>query len=336
MAEKPLVVIVDEEARKNLKQLSFRWFFNSQKQDDKEWIIETPMGKTREVKGTLVTDHRLGEHTEEYLYLELTTHCHFKCKHCGVGEDVQSEGIKFVTNELGDAEYMTTEFAEKLAATFPDSGRVIPRNVFYGGGEPLIAPARFKDIHSIIGTATRPSPIVKGEVRSTRPHVITNGYSIPLTEDNFMAFLKETNISHGDFIYFSTSDAHQRQYARASELGLASGYVPPVDHPYEALGEKIILLGGLCEKLGIGFRPLVLGDRNGKDLRSYILKKANDDLAKNLIYSMNELELFGSREPCGNGQETSIRFNGDTFPHCYDIFKHTPKVGITGLLIGEK
>jgi hypothetical protein len=323
MGARPLVVIIDEEARANLSSLGFRWFYSGKKQEDNEWIIETPVGEKRKVTGTLVGDHRLGEHSEEYLYLELTPYCQFRCSHCGIQDDVVSTGLEKAVRD--DVKYMTPEFAEKIAATFTQSGRVPARQLVYGGGEPLISPGKFGEIHPIFKNA-----------HNTKCIVITNGYSIPLFEGFFEEFLAMTNISAPDNIYISSSDAHSLQYAKIAEKNLGLGLLPDVENNKEALSAKILRIKRLCKVNSIGFRPIVLGERNGIDLRAYILKAANEELAKEILNDANYIEKDGKREPCRQGQETSIRANGDVYPYCFDIYRKEHKIGVAGLLTGGK
>jgi len=320
MDAKPLVVIIDEEARANLDSLGFRWFYKGKRQEDREWTVETPVGEERKITGTLVEKHRLGEHSEEYLYLELTPYCQFSCAHCGIQDDVISTGLKKAVRD--DAKYMTSEFAWKLAATFKQSGRVIPRQIVYGGGEPLISPNKFGEIHSIFRNA-----------HNARCIVITNGYSIPVFDSLFEEFLRTAGIRAPDNIYVSSSDAHNLQYSRIAEKNTSPELIPSVESRDDVLPAKILDIKRLCKVHGIGFRPIVLGKRNGEDLRAYILKAANEELAKELLRDANYIEKDGKRDPCSQGQETSVRANGDIYPYCFDIYRKEHKIGVAGLLL---
>lgn len=315
---KELVVIIDEESRKS--SLSQRWFPNGKKQNDKWYNIENPLGEKKRVYGTLVTPHNLGRHAEEYLYLEITDTCNFHCSHCGVKENINGVALEQVV--FPGARYMTDDFLSlfsKEVEKIKERQIGEDRTLYYGGGEPLLAPEEFKRVNSYFKNLER-----------TKKIVLTNGCPLPLKKSAFKKFIKENDI---EALFITYTPAHKLQYVVIAQnaKGLKD-YIPKNVPPEEALEEKISIIGSHCVSLKIPFMANVVenakGNGKGKpfsyDLRRYIIDKA----VKSKIFETHE---DGVREPCSQGYELSVRSNGDMYPHCYDIFAKTNKVGVVGL-----
>ncbi|MBI4453690.1 hypothetical protein HY636_03525 [Candidatus Woesearchaeota archaeon] len=339
LLNKPLVAIIDEEGRHNLNALGFRWFFRSQQRNDRVYSIETPTGEIRTISGTLVEEHKLNEHAGEYLYLELTNSCNFRCTHCGIKEglDYSPDGRLI----WPDAVYVTEEFARKLSSAL--QGNPYPflfRNIFLGGGEPLIAPHKFAKVYSALCGLERTAVIAT-----------TNACALPLDFKAFEDFITGIGLP---YLFLSCSQAHQQQYAGLAKAGKFSYHIPSNVSPEYALHEKAKLVAEYCQKLGVGFTINVVekrykiyetrGKKSSKtnanlihDLRRYILESAKAKRSEEVrMPEIIQTEVDGYRQPCSQGQELAIRSNGDIYPHCYDVFTRTNKLGVIGLLIREE
>lgn len=316
MSGKPLVVIIDEEARSNLEPLNFRWFGQGRKQNDQSYLVETPIGEQREVRGTLIRSPNLRSHAQEYVYLELTPVCNFSCRHCGVRNT-----LDFTRNFLDESvSYLTgdflTLFLEAMPVAYHDTVNNTHssfglRNVFFGGGEPLIAPNKFRRVKDLFD-----------ELENTRSYVATNGVMLPLDKQDFIEFMERLD---NPYLVLSCSESHINQYARLAVSGDHSKYVPYWGNPREAFIHKAELLQSYCDELEIGFKVNVV-DSGSKELRSRIIKSAHN-------LNVFETTVDGTRIPCSQGQELSIRANGNVYPHCYDIFNGHNKLGVMGLLV---
>jgi hypothetical protein len=323
MSEKPLVVIIDEEARSNLDILNFRWFFQGRKQNDQRYLIETPVGKKKEVQGTLIENPDLKDHAQEYVYLELTDVCNFNCRHCGV-----KDSLDFTRNLVDDSvTYLTENFLRAFTGAIKrryqidrqtSSGRG-HRNVFFGGGEPLISPLNFRRVKDMFDSLKSINP----SEAHTNIYVATNGVMLPLDQQEFQDFMGSIG---KPYLILSSSDAHVNQYARLATDSEHGKYVPNWCDPKEALFEKADLIQEYCQNLGVGFVVNLVESRYG-ELRKNIIKSAHEDLK---IFSTT---ADGNRIPCSQGQELSVRANGNVYPHCYDIFNGHNKLGVMGLLI---
>jgi hypothetical protein len=308
-----LVVVVDAQAHEKLKDLNFRYFIQAKKQRVRNYTLETPLGNRRKVSGTLVARPNFKQHSAEYLYLEVNNTCNFSCPPCGVGNKINHIKLAQIINE--DAHYITPEFVSTLASKIqnhPYAGLV--RKMFYGGGEPLLSPKKFRTLMDGFEGIERTIHVVA-----------TNGCTLPLDYDKFAAFVEEIG---RPYIFLSVSEHHKGQYARLSrEAGeKLAQYIPQNVQPEHALEEKARIIGEHCENLGIGFTVNVLeypDTHTEKDLREHIIKSDIEIIST---------ELNGHRQPCSQGQELAIRSNGDIYPHCYDIFTGTNRIGVVGLL----
>jgi len=321
--EKPLVVIVDESSRDNLLSLGYRWFAEAEKSRKQgNYVIETPLGIKREINGVLLKSPRLDEHSAEYLYLELTNTCNFSCRHCGIKGDIIH--IDDMTDE--NAKYMTPEFAEKLSFAIKHHPfEALRRNLFYGGGEPFIAPEKFRVINKIFSKLERTTEIV-----------ITNGCQLPLEQEELYNFM--FNIGN-PYTFFTLSPQHKAQYASLSKSGRANPEKIPVNvSPEKAIHEKIKIMQKYYGRKSSGFTVLSLMDKNGRykiletELRNHIIKMALKKRREINIVNILENE---QRQPCSQGQELAIRSNGDLYPYCTDIFNGHPKLGVIGLLLSK-
>lgn len=316
MAKKrELVVVVDKEARETLSGLSFRYFHAARREKDRTYILRTPLGERRRVKGTLVRNPNLREHAAEYLYLEVNDSCNFACSYCGVGGDIRHTKLAQLVNE--EARYITPEFVSSFAESImvqPFTGLV--RKFFYGGGEPLLNPKEYKRVTDGFGKVGRTIHIVS-----------TNGCNLPLGYNEFASFVQGIN---SPYIFLTVSEEHKRQYAslRQEDSEELARYIPQNVQPEHALEEKVKIIGKHCEKLGIGFTVNVVegidSPTTEKDLRQHIIDSGIEVIVT---------ELNGHRDPCSQGQEMAIRSNGDLYPHCYDIFTGKNKIGVVGLLV---
>jgi len=310
---KPLVVIVDQEARRNLVSLDFKWFPSSREIRNGHYLIETPIGERVEVEGTLVEDPNLDVHAAEFLYLEVTPACQLNCAHCGVkGDALKTKGE--VT--LNTVPYLTEEFALALGENmknYPYSK--MQRSFFFGGGEPLIAPEKFSRLQEILQNLPQTYRIVT-----------TNGLSLPLEEEKFAAFMEYI---HKPQLMLSLSQAHRQQYEILARKGGFPGYIPNVP-PEQALFEKAAILHRHCVKLGLPYAINAV-ERSphalATELRELILHSAT--LEPNIVCTT----IDGSRNPCSQGEEMAIRSNGRIYPHCYHIFNGKYYIGRMGLLI---
>lgn len=313
---KQLIVIIDEESKKN-QELVSRWFPGSEhKTKMRNYTIETPLGKKVKLKGSIIRDPAISECSSEYLYLELTNSCNFMCEHCGVKGNV--EHSKSIINK--DAEYITNRFVDALFESmkhhqFPG----MRRSLFYGGGEPLVNPDKFMRINKKLN-----------KLENTINVVITNGCSLPLDEHGFYDSIMDIGSPQ---IYFTLSPSHKQQYSLLAEKGKSKRKIPSKVKPGKAIYEKIGIISKYCKNFNIGFTVLNLMDRDYKnkklegDLRKHIIERA---LGETSIYQIENNE---KREPCSQGQELAIRTNGDLYPYCTDIFNGYPKIGIIGLLV---
>jgi hypothetical protein len=194
----------------------------------------------------------------------------------------------------------------------------VDRNLFYGGGEPLIAPAKFAKINKKLS-----------RLKNTNNIVATNGCALPLDKDEFQYFVEQIG---NPFIFLTLSPDHQRQYSQLAAVGTFPDKIPSDVDPAKAIYEKIGIINEYCADLGIGFTTLNLMDKKGKhaklegDLRKHIIERA---LREVNIHHIPENER---RDPCSQGQELAIRANGDLYPYCTDIFNGHPKLGVIGLL----
>ncbi|MBS3121252.1 hypothetical protein J4434_00010 [Candidatus Woesearchaeota archaeon] len=328
--EKPLVVIIDEESRSNLESLKFRWFSDGESRNDKVYSIETPKGEIKTIKGTLIDEPKLSEHAGEYLYFELTSACNFSCRHCGI-----MNGLEHTPQgELiwSDAAYVTEEFAETLGRALKGNPYpLLHRNIFLGGGEPLINPHKFAKIYSALSGLEKTTTIAT-----------TNGCALPLKFEAFEDFVRGIS---SPYIFLSCSTAHQQQYAKLAKSGRFPFQIPADVDPNVALYEKAKIIGEHCSKLEIGFTINVV--ENGRkvsstytlngDLRKYILESAKTKLSEEMrMPEIIQTEVDGYRQPCSQGQELAIRSSGDIYPHCYDVFTRTNKLGVVGLLVGKE
>lgn len=310
--EKELVVIVDEEARKTLEPLGFRYFAEAKRKRDRTYVIKTPLGKKRKVEGTLVRKPNLEEHAAEYIYLEVTDYCNFSCNGCGVSKDLTHVTLTKLIDK--NAKYITPEFIEAFSRlTKNQPFHAMVRRFFYGGGEPLINPHEFRRV--INGFS---------DLERTIHVVLTNGCNIPLDPDEFRSYVDGIG---NPYIFITYTKEHERQYADLARTKRFPVFIPADVPPEDALKQKIKVIGNNCNDLGIGFTANVVKRGNSQietDLRNYILKQGIN------IFVM---EFNGHRDPCSRGQEIAIRYNGDIYPHCYNIFTKTEKIGIVGLLV---
>jgi len=311
--QKPLVVIVDEEARRNLTSLSFRWFYGSRERNNGTYVLETPLGERVEITGTLVENPRVNVHSAEFFYLETTPACQLNCAHCGVkGDALKTKGD--VTRE--DVPYLTEDFARALQKDLLDYPYVgMSRALFFGGGEPFISPSKFAQLQNIL------TPLPK-----TVRIVTTNGLPLPLDKDAFAQFMEAVGTPQ---IMLSYSDAHRHEYERMAANNLYPGYVPAVE-PEHALDEKAAILQRHCKELGYSF-TINQVERQvepvSSDLREWILRSAKSE--PKIIHTT----IDGRRDPCSQGEELAVRSNGRVYPHCYHIFNGQYYIGRMGLLL---
>lgn len=315
---KSLVVIVDEEASKNPE--TYRWFNQAQGRRFQGYDLENPLGDKIRVKGQLAPSPALDMASAEYLYLELTYRCNFHCEHCGIQGDIDHASQIVDPN----AKYITPQFVKALADALEEHPfHAVERNLFYGGGEPLISPEKFGNIHSALK-----------KLEKTTHVIITNGCAFPLDFDRFMEMM---DMIGRPYVFFTISAAHKAQYESLAKRKLEeegykiADYIPVYIEPGDAINEKITRIANYCSQLGIGFTALNLEDKKGKwkhiedDLRKYILQKAVE-------VNIHRIPEDEKREPCSKAQELSIRANGDLYPYCTDIFNGHPKLGKIGLL----
>ncbi|MFH1316649.1 MAG: radical SAM protein [Candidatus Woesearchaeota archaeon] len=302
-----LVAVVEREASHYAEQ----WFhMRPGARDNVDTVrIETPIGQQRIVTGTVVPVD-LSYITSEYFYLDVTNRCNFACSMCGVKGDL----IRGPVSGEEKASYLTDEFVDCVAEGIKEylPWLVGHRIMFYGGGEPLVDPDQFARIHHSFD-----------DVENTTRVVITNGLSLPISEDGLLEFLDRIG---NPFVMITYSEDHANHYEALAGNGLAGKYIPDVS-PEQALVEKIRLLNDHAIKNGFGFSVNAVypnGHPSELDLRDMILQGA---LKNSVMTCFN-----GRRDPCSQNKETSIRFNGDVYPHCYDIFTKNNKLGIIGIL----
>ena len=311
--KKDLVIIVDEKtnARQSGRNLPKEWFRGA-KGTKGEYGLETPLGDVRTVRGNLLESFDLDYITSEYFYLDLTNACNYRCSDCGIKDD--TEVLKIQKTPLGrSARYVTDHFIEAVASAI--SKYPLPtghRNLFYGGGEPLINPAKFAEINRAFS-----------KVEKTTRVVITNGLALPIQEEKFVKFVKQMD---NPYIMLTYTESHAKQYAALarSEKDL-SKWIPDVE-PRQALTEKVRRLNKICKKHDLDFTVNIVypnGESPPQELRDLILEGA-------LQYVKTDIN--GHRHPCSKNKETSIRFNGDIHPHCYDVFSKRNKLGVIGFL----
>ena len=313
---KPLAVIVDEEARSNLKGLGFRWFYDSREKNNGTYLLETPRGERIEITGTLVETPRVNVHSAELFYLETTPACQLNCAHCGVKSDalkVKGDAIR------EDVPYITEDFARALQKDlqdYPYAG--MSRAMFFGGGEPLISPSKFARLQKILHPLPR-----------THRVVTTNGLPLPLDKDAFAQFMESIGKPQ---LLLSYSAAHCQQYQILAKSRLYPGYVPEVE-PEHALDEKAAILHKHCLEGGYSFAINQVErqfEPASTDLREWILRSARSE--PQIIYTT----IGGRRDPCSQGEELAVRSNGRVYPHCYHIFNGQYYIGRMGLLIDKK
>ncbi len=325
-----LVVVLDEESRETCDMLGWRYFPGGRKRDDRDYVIETPLGSPRVVRGTLVDEPNLRYHSSEYLYLEVTDYCNFRCKHCGVGDEVVHLPITEIVSDGGV--YITERFVEGLAdalsGDYPNA--VGYRRLFYGGGEPLLNPQRFGEINKAFASLDRTFRVV-----------VTNGCSVPLDFEKFRDYVDQ--IGRPSHLFLTVSKEHMRQY-RVLTNRLASGdydledFIPSPAEAKEPLIAKADILDKHTKRLrnagfDLEFLVLTLSSRSDtsfeEEIREAILREGTSNPA------LFGITVDGTRDPCSKAQELSIRTNGDLYPHCYDIFTGRNKIGIVGFLLGE-
>ena len=309
---KDLVIIVEESATPNEKELSSSWF-QGLKGTTGEYSIETPLGDPRVVKGTLLDGFDLSYITSEIFYLDITNECNFNCGHCGIKKDVKfvkMDGEPYKEN----ARYVTSDFIEgvaRLIGKFPTGLEDGYRKLFYGGGEPLISPKRFAEINHAFDS-----------VELTTRIVVTNGLGLPVDESEFVSFMNRIGNPH---IMLTYTESHASQYAALAAQGSFSRWVPDIE-PCMALPEKIRLLHHICRNNGLNFEGNSVypnGQDHPRELREIIMKNAIQWVST---------EINGHKKPCPKRRETAIRFNGDVYPHCYDVFTGENKLGVIGFL----
>ncbi|MDP2750742.1 MAG: radical SAM protein [Nanoarchaeota archaeon] len=318
---KDLVVIIDEESRKS--NLLDRWFSEGSKQNEKNHVIETPLGNKRKVKGTLLIKPEIGRQAEEYIYLEITDTCNFHCAHCGVKDNINGVALEKVTAD--EAKYLTDKFLAAFSKQVQhiEERKIGSRNIYFGGGEPLLNPSEFRRVNSYFADAEKSERIV-----------ITNGCALPLDLENLEKFVSQYKLP---IVFLTYAKAHRSQYERLARNGkpALAEFIPMDVAPKNALDKKAEILTRNFSKIGAPFAVNVVDGkyRLANDLRSYILKHT-----RNATITASNLPLFetvmdGTRKPCSQGYELSIRSNGDMYPHCYDIFAGKNKVGVVGFLV---
>ena len=304
-----LVVVVDEEARKTLEQNNFRWFSEAKKRNDGEYRLIDPCGNPIKVRGTLVEEPWLDVHSEEYLYLEITRFCSGDCYTCG-----PTGIVKGHDPQKGPTPYIEPIFALELAEKIrKHTSRLEKRKFFYSGGEPLIEIASFKWIRGFFDA-----------VENTTFTIATNGLAFPLD----MAALTDLVMGLGvDCIMVGYSPGHITDYEKHAREGTYKGFVPQNVKPELALAEKVRILAGYIPD-HIGFSVNVVTGDGDAGIKEWLAKYCSNPR----IGFINTM-LDKPREPCKQGQELSIRYNGDLHPHCYDVFTNQHKLGVIGFLV---
>jgi len=309
---KNLVIIVEESAPQTARDLSSSWF-QGLKGTPGEYSIETPIGDPRNVKGTLLDNFDLSYITSEFFYLDLTNECNLNCSHCGI-----KKYVKFVKMDgepyKENARYVTPDFIEGVARSigkFPTGLKDGDRKLFYGGGEPLISPKRFAEINHAFDS-----------VESTTRVVVTNGLGLPVDESEFVSFM---GLIGNPYIMLTYTESHASQYASLAAQGGFSRWVPDVE-PGMALTEKIRLLHYICKDNDLNFEVNTVypnGQNPPHELREIIMKNAIQWVST---------EINGHKKSCPERRETAIGFNGDIYPHCYNVFSGENKLGVIGFL----
>jgi len=78
--------------------------------------------------------------------MELTGDCNFRCRHCGVADDLKHIPLHQI--ESLEAKFLSEDFVRSLRNDIVHYPLIVGRrNLFYGGGEPLINSQRFTEIH---------------------------------------------------------------------------------------------------------------------------------------------------------------------------------------------
>jgi len=187
------------------------------------------------------------------------------------------------------ARYITDDFVEAVATAI--SEYPLPtghRNLFYGGGEPLINPPRFGEINQAFDQAEKTTQVV-----------ITNGLALPIQEEEFIRFVKKAG---NPYIMLTYTENHAGQYtALAKSKKDLSKWIPKIK-PTQALIEKTRILNHLCKKHNIGFSVNIVypnGKHPPQELRNLILEGAE----KSLKYVNTDMN--GHRNPCSKSKETS-------------------------------
>ena len=129
--------------------------------------------------------------------------------------------------------------------------------------------------------------------------------------------------------FLSLSSSHIGQYALWAKKENLSGYIPQdASSPQEVLFRKAEILTDLFQSRGLGFTINVIDNIGGN---------VSNDLRESVMRNLPIFETtsYGHREPCSQGQELAIRSNGDLYPHCYDVFNRTNKLGTIGFLLNN-
>lgn len=312
---KDLVIVVDEEAKNSQgwRNLPREWFRGINGTEG-IYRLETPLGDTRTVRGTLLDTFDLSYMTSEFFYLDVTNACNYRCKHCGVKGDIKM--VKIGKEPVcSGAKYITDNFTEAVAnaiSKYPKELLGGHRKLFYGGGEPLINPARFSEINQAFD-----------KVENTTRYITTNSLSLPIQEEEFIDFVDQIG---RPYLLPTYSKSHAEQFASLARTRRdLSKWIPDVE-PDLALKEKVKIQDNICKDHGLDYKINVV-TRNGSpvplELRSLVLNRALRHFQTFIDYS---------KKPCFENQETAIRFNGDLYPHCSDVFIERNKLGVIGFL----
>ncbi|HZX44890.1 MAG TPA: radical SAM protein, partial [Candidatus Nanoarchaeia archaeon] len=243
---KDLVVILDEEGQNTARSLGYPYFGKSRGGKSSTYKIETPLGRQRTVKGVLVKDAPLDEHTAEFLYLEDTDRCNFSCLGCGVGNNLTHVGLTHLLEDK--SRYLTPNFVTQLAGRIGNSpyANTTTRRIFHGGGEPLINPTALARV--LRGLAT---------VDNTTQLVLTNGCNLPLDKEEFTAFMARLG---NPYIVLTYTNSHEKFYEQLAKTGLYRQLIPSKVQAHDSLKEKIKIIGGYCKHLNVDFAGHVVAD----------------------------------------------------------------------------